>query len=182
MFIAGNGGDDINEYTLTTAWDVSTASFVDSFSVNSQETAPTGIAFSKSGDKMFVVGITGDDVNEYTLTTAWDVSTASFVDSFSVATQETVPTGLAFSKSGDKMFIVGSNGDDVNEYTLTTAWDSSTASFVDSFSVNSQDAIPHDTSSTATETLFLLVAQPSYDVNVYTLTTAWDVSTASFTG
>ena len=28
-----------------------------------------------------------------TLTTAWDVSTASFVDSFSVASQETVPTG-----------------------------------------------------------------------------------------
>ena len=47
-------------------------------------------------------------VDEYTLTTAWDVSTASFVDSFSVATQETVPTGIAFSKSGEKMFIVGS--------------------------------------------------------------------------
>ena len=81
-----------------------------------------------------------DVVNEYTLTVAWDVSTASFVDSFSVASQETVPSGLAFSKSGDKMFIVGSNGDDVNEYTLTVPWDVSTASFVDSFSVNSQEA------------------------------------------
>jgi len=51
------------------------------------------------------------------------------VGPFSVATQETVPEGIAFSKSGEKMFIVGSNGDDVNEYTLTTAWDISTASF-----------------------------------------------------
>ena len=29
---------------------------------------------------MFVVGNTGDDVNEYTLTTGFDVSSASFVD------------------------------------------------------------------------------------------------------
>jgi len=35
--------------------------------------------FDSSGKTMFIVGTTGDDVNEYTLTTAWDVSTASFV-------------------------------------------------------------------------------------------------------
>ena len=83
-----------------------------------------------------------DQVDEYTLTTAWDVSTASFVDSFSVATQETEPTGIAFSKSGDKMFVVGDAGNDVNEYTLTTAWDVSTASFVDSFSVSNSGSNP----------------------------------------
>jgi len=116
---------------------------VSPFSVATQDESPQGIAFSKSGTKMFVVGFGGAAVYEYTLTTAWDVSTASFVDSFSVATQETVPTGLAFSKSGDKMFVVGDTGDDVNEYTLTTAWDVSTASFVDSFSVASQDGAPN---------------------------------------
>jgi len=78
---------------------------------------------------MFILGKTGDDVNEYTLTTAWDVSSASFVDSFSVASEEASPSDIAFSKSGEKMFIVGNNDDDVNEYTLTTAWDVSTASF-----------------------------------------------------
>jgi len=133
MFIVGsttNNQGKVSEYTLTTAWDVSTASFVDSFSVATQETIPIGIAFSKSGDKMFVVGDAGNDVNEYTLTTAWDVSTASFVDSFSVATQEATPQDIWFDSSGKTMFIVGSNGDDVNVYKLTTAWDVSTASFV----------------------------------------------------
>ena len=37
--------------------------------------------------------------------------------------------GSGSGVSGLKMFIVGNNGDDVNEYTLTTAWDVSTASF-----------------------------------------------------
>jgi len=45
---------------------------------------------------MFIVGIADDDVNEYTLSTAWDVSSASFVDSFSVASEEDSPSGIAF--------------------------------------------------------------------------------------
>jgi hypothetical protein len=78
MFILGKVGDDVNEYTLTTAWDVSSASFVDSFSVYSQEVNPQGIWFDSSGKTMFILGKAGDDVNVYKLTTAWDVSTASF--------------------------------------------------------------------------------------------------------
>ena len=128
---------------MTTAFDVSSASFVDSFSISGQETAPNGLAFSKSGAKMFIVGNAGNDINEYTLSVAWDVSSASFVDSFSVASQDTSPHDIAFSKSGEKMFIVGFAGNDVNEYTLSAAWDVSSASFVDSFSVASQDTAPN---------------------------------------
>ena len=90
------------------------------FSVAAQETSPLGLAFSSNGAKMFVVGTSGDDVNEYTLGTAFDVSTAAFVDSFSVAAQETFPEGLAFSSDGTKMFVVGESVGAVNEYTLTT--------------------------------------------------------------
>ena len=82
MFVVGSAGDDVNEYALTTGFDVSTASFVDSFSVTAQETLPQGIAFNNDGTKMFVIGGAGDDVNEYALTTGFDVSTASFVDEF----------------------------------------------------------------------------------------------------
>ena len=94
--------------------------FVDSFSVAAQETSPTGFAFSPDGTKMFVLGAAGLDVNEYTLITPFDVSTASFVGSFSVAAQETSPRGLAFSSDGTKMFVLGTVGDDINEYHITS--------------------------------------------------------------
>ena len=133
MFIVGatdNNKAKVSEYTLTAPWDISTASFVDSFNTRSQEGAASGLAFSKSGDKMFVMGAkTLDAVHEYTLTTAWDISTASFVDSFSVASQEISPQDIWFDSSGKTMFIPGQNGDDVNVYKLSTAWDVSTASF-----------------------------------------------------
>ena len=59
---------------------------------------------------MFVVGFFRDSVNEYTLGTAFDVSTASFVDAF--------PVAFAFSADGTRMFVTGSIGSNVNEYAL----------------------------------------------------------------
>jgi hypothetical protein len=46
---------------------------------------------------MFITGTVGDDVNEYSLSTGFDVSTASYSQNFSVAAQETAPQGIAFN-------------------------------------------------------------------------------------
>jgi len=180
MFVTGYLGDDINEYALSSAFDVSTASFVDSFSVAGQEIGPSGLIFNADGTKMFVTGYLGDDINEYALSSAFDVSTASFVDSFSVADQESNPQDVQFNTDGTKMFVVGEIGDDVNEYTLSTGFDVSTASFVDSFSVAGQEVNPTDMTFNADGTKMFILGDTGNDVNEYTLSTGFDVSTASF--
>jgi methionine-rich copper-binding protein CopC/uncharacterized protein YhjY with autotransporter beta-barrel domain len=180
MFVLGYNGDDVNEYTLSTGFDVSTASFVDAFSVSAQETEPQGLEFNNDGTKMFVMGSVGDDVNEYTLSTGFDVSTASFVDAFSVSAQESTPKSLAFNSDGTKMFVMGKIGDDVNEYTLSTGFDVSTASFVDAFSVSAQDSIPTSLAFNSDGTKMFVLGTVGDDVNEYTLSTGFDVSTASF--
>ena len=182
MFVVGSNGDDIDEYTLSTGFDVSTASFVDSFDISSQELGARDVAFSDNGLKMFVVGVRGDDVNEYTLSTAFDVSTASFVDSFDISSQDDSPTGLAFNNDGTKMFVAGNSGNDINEYTLSTGFDVSTASFVDSFSVASQDTTPNGLSFNSDGTKMYVVGNQGNDINEYDLTLGFDVSTASFVG
>jgi len=182
MFVVGDAGNDVNEYTLSTAFDVSTSSFVDSFSITSQESDPRGLTFNTDGTKMFVVGAAGQDVNEYVLSTGFDVSTASFVDSFSVSAQEAAPTGIAFSSDGTKMFIAGQVGQDVNEYTLSTGFDVSTASFVDSFSVSAQETGPYGLAFNSSGTKMFVGGGNGVSSNVheYTLSVAFDVSTASF--
>ena len=180
MFVVGVTNQDVNEYALTTGFDVSTASFTDAFSVSAQDTAPSAISFNTNGTKMFVIGVTGQDVNEYTLSTAFDVSTSSFVDSFSVAGQETSPYGLAFNTDGTKMFVCGNASDNVNEYALSTGFDVSTAIFVDSFSVAAQDTSPLGLAFNAAGTQMFVVGQAGQDINRYSLTTGFDVSTASF--
>ena len=139
MYVAGQIGDDVNEYTLSTAWDISTASYVQAFSFGAQETAPQAVTFKTDGTKMYVLGQSGNDVNEYNLSTAWDVSTASYSQNFSISSQEAAPTGLYFKSDGTKMYVVGQIGSDVNEYNLSTAWDVSTSTYNQNFSVLSQE-------------------------------------------
>ena len=44
-----------------------------------------------------------------------------------ISDQEATPTGLEFSSDGKTMFVVGKNGDEINIYSLATAWNISTA-------------------------------------------------------
>jgi len=180
MYVLGASGDDVNEYDLSTAWDVSTASYLQNFSVAAQDTVPTGVFFKPDGTKMYVIGATGDDVNEYDLSTAWDVSTASYLQNFSVAAQEISPTGIFFKPDGTKMYVIGSTGDDVNEYTLSTTWDVTTASYLQNFSVAAQEATPQGIFFKPDGTKMYILGNSGDDVNEYTLSTTWDVTSASY--
>jgi len=142
MYITGQS-PAVNEYALSTGFDVSTASYTRVFSVSAQETSPRGIAFNVAGTKMFIVGGAGVDVNEYALSTGFNISTASYTRNFSVSSQESGPTGLAFNTDGTKMYITGQSGDEVNEYALSTGFDLSTASFTQNFSVIAQANGPY---------------------------------------
>jgi sugar lactone lactonase YvrE len=180
MYVTGSSGDDVNEYNLSTPWDVSSASYLQNFSVSAQETAPSGLFFKPDGTKMYIVGSNGDDVNEYDLSSAWDISTASYLQVFSVASQETAPTDVFFKPDGTKMYIVGSTGDDVNEYSLSSAWDVSSASYLQNFSVSSQDLDPEGLFFKPDGTKMYVIGSSGDDINEYSLSSAWDISTASY--
>ena len=130
MYVNGSTGDDVNEYTLGTAWDITTATFVTAFSTSAQDTSPQDVFFRPDGLSMFVIGSASDLVFQYTLGTAWSVATASYASkSFNVASQEGTPTGLWFKPDGTIMYVIGTAQDTVFQYTLSTAWDVSTASY-----------------------------------------------------
>jgi len=180
MYVVGNSGDDVNEYDLSSAWDVSSASYLQNFSVAAQETVPTELFFKPDGTKMYIVGISGVDVNEYDLSSAWDISSASYLQNFSVSAQETVPLGLFFKPDGTKMYIIGFNGPDVNEYDLSSAWDISSASYLQNFSVSSQEAGPQGLFFKPDGTKMYVVGNSGDNVNEYDLSSAWDISSASY--
>jgi len=182
MYIAGDTGNDITQYTLSTAWDVSTANTPVTFSISTQEATVQDLFFKPDGTAMYIVGTTADTVFQYTLGTAWDVLTASYANiSFSVVSQESAPNGIWFKPDGTAMYIVGTTADTVFQYTLGTAWDVSTALYNSkSFNVTTQDSNP--TSLYFSDTgLTMYVLGNTFDrINQYTLGTAWDVSTATY--
>ena len=181
MYVCGSSGDDVNEYALSTAWDITTATFVTVFSVAAQDTGPQDIFFKPDGLTMFFVGSTNDTVFQYTLSTAWDISTASYASkSFSVASQDTGPIGIWFKPDGLVMYIVGSGNDIIFQYTLSTAWDITTASYASIF----YNFAPQDSSGTQVNlssdgTKMWLAGSTGDDILEYNLSTAWNVSTAT---
>ena len=235
MYIVGDWANSVHQYSLSTAFDISTASYDSvSFSVNSQDTSPTDVAFSSDGTRMFVVGFTNKKIYQYVLTTAFDVSTASYSqktvpapsletspqgmafnndgtkmylvgftddavyqwtmggafslktveysgDSFSVASQDTSPQGLVFNNDGTKMYIIGMSNDKIFQYSLSTAFDVSTASYANkSFSVVSQDNGPRSLAFNTDGSKMYIIGTGNDTVFQYSLSTAFDVSTASY--
>ncbi len=171
---------DASGNLIVGTFDASTRTFVDATSIRPQENAPTDIAFSNDGTKMFVMGTVGDDVNEYTLSTPFDASTRTFVDATPISSEETLPTDMVFSNDGTKMFVIGTDGADVNEYTLSTPFDASTLTFVDATSISSQDGQPRGMAFSNDGTKMFVLGNAGDDVNEYTLSTPFDASTLTF--
>jgi 6-phosphogluconolactonase (cycloisomerase 2 family) len=180
MYVIGNDSDNVHEYTLSVAWDISTATFGQSFSVSAQENSPQSLFFKPDGLKMYVLGTTGDDISEYNLSTAWDISTATYQQVFSVQSQESGPTGLFFKPDGLKVYICGNVSDSVHEYTLSTAWDVSTASHAQSLGIIAEEGSSSDLFFSPDGTRMYVIGAGGDDVNQYALSTAWDISTATY--
>jgi len=180
MYVVGSTSDNVYEYNLSTAWDIHTASYLQAFNVTSQEPTAQGLFFKPDGTAMYVTGSVNDRVNQYSLSTAWNVSTASFVQNFSVSAQEANASGLFFKPDGTKMYVIGTSGDTVFEYSLSTAWDISTASNTSNFSVSAQEVTPTGVFFKPDGTKMYVIGSNGDDVNEYSLSTAWVISTATF--
>ena len=74
------------------------------------ETEPSGIAFNEDGTRMFLIGQKGNDVNQYTLSVGFNISTASFDGGLEFGGSNNNPSGIAFSPSGLKMFSTNNAG------------------------------------------------------------------------
>ena len=180
MFVVGTSGN-VTGYALSTAFDVSTATYVSTFNVKSVDALPQGLAFSNNGTKMFIVGKIDKHVHGYTLFTAFDVSTAVLAESFSVRSQAPDPFDVEFSNDGTKMFVIDKERDDVHEYTLSTAFDVSTATPADAFSVASEGASPRGVAFSNDGTKMFVVGSSSLSVNEYALSSTYPLDVVSNT-
>ncbi len=189
MYVLGNTGNDITWYTLSTPWSITSASYVSQFSIASQTTVPTGLTFKPDGTKFYIVGTTGTvgagatSVSEYSCRTPWDLTTAGFTTAFSVISQDTSPQDIEFSNDGTKFYVLGQTGDAIYQYSCTTPWSvASNVSYASSFSVVSQETASEGFAFSNDGTKLLLTGSNGDDINYYTLSTPWDITTTSFVG
>ena len=126
MYVSGTVGDAIVEVALSTDWDVSTgttntsgSNSIVTLDVSSEDGASSGITFNSDGTKLYMIGRANDTVFQYGLTTAYDLSTASY-DNISYSPPSSVNDGnwrgIAFNPTYTKMFLVGQGYDKVQQF------------------------------------------------------------------
>jgi len=183
MFIAGNQGNAIEEYTLSPAWDLEgTITHVHSEDISSQDTSPSGIFFKPDGLKMFISGDSGNTIEEYALSSAWDTSSATHTRTESVSAEGSQPTDLFFSSDGTKMYVLEGNGDDINQYDLSTPWQIQSKTYSKTFDPNNSEVSPQGLAFSSDGKKLFYLGQTTDKVYQYNLTTPWDIGTAEDSG
>ena len=179
MYISGYISDSVHQYTLSTAWDLSTASYDNVSFDGLNEGSLTGVTFKPDGLKMYFMGYTTDKTYEIDLSTAYDLSTATYNNTAYSHGGGSVASGLFLGADGTKLYTLDRSSDDVREHTLSTAWDLSTAIYDQNFSVASQTGNPRGITFNPDGTQMIILS--SDGLILYTLSTAWDISSASYT-
>ncbi len=196
MYTVNAGASDaVIEHILTTPYDISTAIVNNTFGVSrGGDTQATQVVFNNDGTKMFIVNHAGrKSVDYYSLSTAFDVSTATFDGEYFISGQEKRANSIAFNNDGTRMVVagVGNNSQvQIHEYSLSTGFDlSSTVTHL-----NTQDLISfqnhidgvtfnYDGTKMYTITLMNKDGTEAQDLmSQFKLTTPYDVSTLSLEG
>ena len=132
FFLLGRNNKRIYEYAVSTAYDLSSASYSNnSLLLSGQAAAPLGFNFNSDGTKLFVSDNTTDTIFQYNLSTAYDITSASYSNiSFSVAGQDSTPSGIDFNSTGSKLFILGNSSNTVYQYNTETSLTAGQSYFV----------------------------------------------------
>ena len=108
MYVIGAQKEIVYQYNLTDPWDVTSAvpeTRVESPDLTSDENDPRNLQFNSEGTIMYIGGSGGDEINKYTLSSAYDVTTAELSDTYSVSSKSGRMRGFVVVDNGSKIFI-----------------------------------------------------------------------------
>jgi len=141
----------------------------------------TGTAFSKTIAKPFVIG-TGNAGMVEGATNAFNIAGADSTPLSITGTDSTQPEGVLWLLNGTRLFISDNQNNRIIQYNPATPWDSATkGAIVNTLSVSGQGPAPFDICATDDGLELYVTNDGGNDLDQYTMTTAGDLSTATYT-
>jgi hypothetical protein len=147
MYVCGGQSSSykVIRYDLSVPWNTLTATKTQQISVS----APGGVRISSDGTKYYFLNLQSPDkIQQYTLSTPWDLSTISGSPTETLNIETIVGDnaiyGFTLFDSGKKLFAVGAANADVYEFNLSTSWSISTATLVGTLYIGNKLSNPSD--------------------------------------
>ncbi|QXP62528.1 T9SS type A sorting domain-containing protein [Polaribacter sp. HaHaR_3_91] len=187
LFVVGSTSDRVLEMSLSTPYDISSGTLVNILLIESEEKVPEGLAFDNTGTILFVIGSEDSEINQYALSSPFDLSSATYSSTFSlniIATDnEDSPRDLFFKADGFKLFILAGSTDRIYQFTLANDYDLTTlASDINGFySVNSVDTRTEGFTFNSDGSKFFVAGDTGDNIYEFTLTNNFDVTSGTIT-
>lgn len=127
MYVIGQAGDGVDQFSLSTPYDVTTASFVrfkSTYIAPHWEGVNEDIFFKDDGTRMYILGDFYDRVYQYQLSTAWNISTATYTGALELGSSTNIlsPTAITFSANGQYLYVFSAYLRYVHRFALNTPW------------------------------------------------------------
>ena len=171
------------QFSCSTPWDITTTSYDTKFIDVTALLTNGDMWFKPDGTAVYFITYAGV-VDQWDLSTAWDISTASASgDTHNASADDNNMRGIVFKSDGTKMILAGNQNNKIYEYDLSTAWDLTTVSLVQS--ITCEAGIAGFYVSTDGENVFFSTSENgssgSGSVHKWVMGTGWDVSTLTDT-
>ncbi|WP_405604475.1 beta-propeller fold lactonase family protein [Polaribacter sp. Asnod1-A03] len=185
LYVLERDTDKIYQFNLSPAYDVSSAStgVVAELDVSTQESNPRGIAFNNDGSELYVIGMAGDDINIYTFSSGneYNLTSATYSTKYSIKDNETEPQEVIFDDIGSKFYVIGTDGMDVDEYSLSINFDfTSAVTYIDSYKIETIEITIHDVLFNIDGTKMYVAGDALNSVSQFSLSIPFDISTIVF--
>ena len=154
--------------------------FIADKDIRSDEAVATGITFKPDGTKMYITGQSADKILQYNLTTAFDVTSAVLEKSASITTVENKPQDVKFNSDGTVIFILGTGGNGIDRWSLSTPYDIGSITAADT-TFTSIGGDPRGLAFNNDGTKMFVLNQTNTRVEEYNLSTPYNPDTKTLT-
>lgn len=178
-FLAGNASNTVYQLEPDTAFDINTFNQTGTFDTSGLSSVPLGASFNNDGSKYYIAAISSAAIYEFTLSTEYDITTASLNFTATDVPNLTEPSWPEFTDSGNILLVADRAEDRIAQYSLSTPYDISNRSYDGSFSISSQGTSPVSIISVEGGSLVHILTSNS-EIYEYTLSDSTDIRTASF--
>ena len=193
LYFGGLDRDSAVQFTMTSAFDVAASAnnttfspgyeqsnkrLDNIFSIGTADAYVRGVEFNNDGTKMYLIGFGDDNIQQFSLSTAYAVGTASYDFYYSLSADGiTTPYSMRWNNDGSKFFVVNYGADSVIEYSVSHAYDvTETVTEGTNYDVSSYETNPLDVAFNADGTKMFVIGNGSDKIHEWTLSTGFDLS------
>jgi 6-phosphogluconolactonase (cycloisomerase 2 family) len=179
MLISGNTSDTISSIKLSTPWDLSSIDTNSTKSLNKtvfSNTDPRSLNLMNDNKTIYV--LRGSSTNVQKLILDETPRLTDYTVSSEFYHGHGYSEDVTFSDDGSRMYITAYSGDKIYQYLLSTPWDITTATQEYLYLTTGIEATPRALAFSANGSK-AYVSGGSEDGGILSLTTPWDLSTAS---